>query len=278
MRASIAGVGRSQRGQVTAPRCTGRHGTSELGPAQAWTAARPRRTPPSPVPRCGLRTVGPARNTAGGHCGSDARSLTRCASTAGSASGRLRTSWDRPISTETVDDAARHGHYRYLAHALAGFDLMDADPIIEGARTIRSCSRASPTPASAKRPTLTGPCNCLDSRATSAAGPRRHPDLEATPPPSPTTSTPMLSKSNRDSRTSRTIPSVVSAIMWYSSEMWLPEEPRPVAACRLKFRDGSTQAGSPSARSVTAGLHTLRDLPTLLGRVALLHVGCVAEH
>ena len=39
----------------------------------------------------------------------------------------LRTGWDQPISAETVDDAARLGHY-YLAHALAVFDLMDADP------------------------------------------------------------------------------------------------------------------------------------------------------
>ncbi len=47
----------------------------------------------------------------------------------------LRTGWDQPITTDTVDNAARLGHY-YLAHALAVFDLMDADPVVEGARGI----------------------------------------------------------------------------------------------------------------------------------------------
>ena len=47
----------------------------------------------------------------------------------------LRDGWDQPISTDTVADAARLGHY-YLAHALAVFDLMDTDPTLDRARTI----------------------------------------------------------------------------------------------------------------------------------------------
>lgn len=47
----------------------------------------------------------------------------------------LRDGWGRAVATGTVEAAARLGDY-YLAHALAVFDLMDADPVLEGARTI----------------------------------------------------------------------------------------------------------------------------------------------
>ena len=49
--------------------------------------------------------------------------------------GHLRDGWGRAVATRTVEAAARIGEY-YLAHALAVFDLMDADPVVEGARTI----------------------------------------------------------------------------------------------------------------------------------------------
>jgi hypothetical protein len=47
----------------------------------------------------------------------------------------LRTGRDAEISTDTVEAAARLGHY-YLAHTLAVFDLMHADPVVDGAHTI----------------------------------------------------------------------------------------------------------------------------------------------
>jgi hypothetical protein len=47
----------------------------------------------------------------------------------------LRDGYDRPVAVETVQSAARLGHY-YLAHALAVFDLMDTDPTLDRARTI----------------------------------------------------------------------------------------------------------------------------------------------
>jgi len=47
----------------------------------------------------------------------------------------LRDGWVHAIGTDTVEDAARLGHY-YLAHALAVFDLMHADPVVDGAHTI----------------------------------------------------------------------------------------------------------------------------------------------
>lgn len=43
--------------------------------------------------------------------------------------------WNRPISGSTVEAAARLGHY-YLAHALAAFDHMGADPLVDDARAV----------------------------------------------------------------------------------------------------------------------------------------------
>jgi hypothetical protein len=40
----------------------------------------------------------------------------------------------RPVSADTISNAARLGTY-YLGHALATFDLMGADPLIDHART-----------------------------------------------------------------------------------------------------------------------------------------------
>ncbi|MGH2875684.1 MAG: YfjI family protein [Sciscionella sp.] len=47
----------------------------------------------------------------------------------------LRDGRQRPIDSETVEAAARIGHY-YTAHALAVFDLMGADPTIDDAHVI----------------------------------------------------------------------------------------------------------------------------------------------
>jgi replicative DNA helicase len=43
--------------------------------------------------------------------------------------------WNRPVDAATVDAAARVGHY-YLAHALAVFDHMGADPLVDDARAV----------------------------------------------------------------------------------------------------------------------------------------------
>ena len=43
--------------------------------------------------------------------------------------------WTRPLDVATIDAAARLGTY-YLAHALAVFDLMGSDPLVEDARTV----------------------------------------------------------------------------------------------------------------------------------------------
>jgi len=47
----------------------------------------------------------------------------------------LRTGWTQPVPPGYVDAAARIGHY-YLAHALAVFDTMAADPVIDDVRTV----------------------------------------------------------------------------------------------------------------------------------------------
>jgi replicative DNA helicase len=46
-----------------------------------------------------------------------------------------RDALTRPISVQTVQSAARLGHY-YLGHALAVFDLMGADPMVDNARHV----------------------------------------------------------------------------------------------------------------------------------------------
>jgi hypothetical protein len=51
------------------------------------------------------------------------------------AAGTLRTGWAQPIPATDVDAGARLGHY-FLAHALAVFDTMSADPIIDDARAV----------------------------------------------------------------------------------------------------------------------------------------------
>ncbi len=43
--------------------------------------------------------------------------------------------WNRPVPASTVDAAARLGHY-YLAHALAVFDHMGADPLVDDGRAV----------------------------------------------------------------------------------------------------------------------------------------------
>jgi len=49
------------------------------------------------------------------------------------AAGTLRSAWAQPIPATYVDAAARLGHY-FLAHALAVFDTMGAEPVIDDAR------------------------------------------------------------------------------------------------------------------------------------------------
>jgi hypothetical protein len=47
----------------------------------------------------------------------------------------VRDGWTQPIEAATVDAAAQIGHY-FLGHALAVFDLMGADPLINDARHV----------------------------------------------------------------------------------------------------------------------------------------------
>lgn len=47
----------------------------------------------------------------------------------------VRDGYAAPITVATLDAAARLGHY-YLTHALATFDLMGADPLLDDARTV----------------------------------------------------------------------------------------------------------------------------------------------
>jgi replicative DNA helicase len=47
--------------------------------------------------------------------------------------GNLRNGWTQPITTDTITAASQLGHY-YLGHALAVFDLMGTDPLIDYAR------------------------------------------------------------------------------------------------------------------------------------------------
>lgn len=49
--------------------------------------------------------------------------------------GHPRDGWNRAVDAGTLDAAARLGHY-YLAHALAVFDHMGADPTTDDARTV----------------------------------------------------------------------------------------------------------------------------------------------
>jgi replicative DNA helicase len=49
--------------------------------------------------------------------------------------GNLRDGWARPITPNTIAAASQLGHY-YLGHALAVFDLMGADPLIDHARHV----------------------------------------------------------------------------------------------------------------------------------------------
>jgi replicative DNA helicase len=49
--------------------------------------------------------------------------------------GSLHTGWAQSLPARVVDDAVRVGHY-YLAHALAVFDTMAADPVVDDARAI----------------------------------------------------------------------------------------------------------------------------------------------
>ena len=86
----------------------------------------------------------------------------------------------RPISADTIHAAARIGHY-YLGHALAVFDLMGADPLIDHARAAldwiartgdqpspaASCSRPCLAAGSARSPTSTPCSTCSTNTATS---------------------------------------------------------------------------------------------------------------
>ncbi|GAA2870973.1 hypothetical protein GCM10010472_30400 [Pseudonocardia halophobica] len=47
----------------------------------------------------------------------------------------LPTAWAQPVPVRAVDAAARLGHY-FLAHALAVFDRMGADPVLDDARAL----------------------------------------------------------------------------------------------------------------------------------------------
>ena len=77
----------------------------------------------------------------------------------------LRTGWDQPISAETVDDAARLGHY-YLAHAPAVFDFMNADPVIEGARAVLDWITRTGTLRFTRRQLFTGISRARFRKAT----------------------------------------------------------------------------------------------------------------
>ncbi|MGW6505111.1 YfjI family protein [Nonomuraea angiospora] len=51
--------------------------------------------------------------------------------------GRIEDGWRHPISAETVNAAIALGQY-FIAHALATFDAMGADPDLEAARTVHA--------------------------------------------------------------------------------------------------------------------------------------------
>jgi len=114
---------------------------------------------------------------------------------------QLRTGWQTPIEAAAVDAAAALGDY-FLAHALAVFDTMHTDPVLDGARTIldwitrtgvqrftrRQLFTGISRAASAKPPTSTNPSPCSNSTATSAEAQTLNPPAAA-PPRRPTTST-----------------------------------------------------------------------------------------
>jgi hypothetical protein len=59
-------------------------------------------------------------------------------------------SWNRPVDAGTIDAAARVGHY-YLAHALAVFDHMGADPLVDDARAVLGWIRRAGAPRFTRR-------------------------------------------------------------------------------------------------------------------------------
>lgn len=101
----------------------------------------------------------------------------------------LRTGWNQPISTDTVDAAARLGHY-YLAHALAVFDLMHADPVVEGAHTILGWITRTRSERFTRRQLFTGISRARFRKATDLDQPlqllEQHGYLRRGPTPPPT--------------------------------------------------------------------------------------------
>jgi replicative DNA helicase len=62
--------------------------------------------------------------------------------------------WDHPITGDTFHDAEQLGRY-YLAHALAAFDLMGADPDLEAARTVLTWIQRTGAPTFTRRDAFT---------------------------------------------------------------------------------------------------------------------------
>jgi len=100
----------------------------------------------------------------------------------------LRDGWVHAIGTDTVEDAARLGHY-YLAHALAVFDLMHADPVVDGAHTILDWITRTHTQRFTRRQLFTAISRARFRKATDLDQPlqllEQHGYLRrgATPPP-----------------------------------------------------------------------------------------------
>ena len=115
------------------------------------------------------------------------------------------------LDGDTVDAAAHLGHY-FLAHALATFEHMGADPLTEDAQHVldwitrtstagspsANCSTPWPAAASARSPTSTPPSS--SSKATATSAPNRSPPdparAAAGRAPRPTTSTPYITPQN----------------------------------------------------------------------------------
>jgi len=67
----------------------------------------------------------------------------------------LRDGWGRPITADTLARAATLGRY-FAAHALAAFDDMGADPVVEEARVVLAWLRKHAAPRITKRDVFSG--------------------------------------------------------------------------------------------------------------------------
>ncbi|MGH2803329.1 MAG: DUF3987 domain-containing protein, partial [Thermoleophilaceae bacterium] len=100
----------------------------------------------------------------------------------------LRHGFDQPISTDTLQAAARLGHY-YLAHALATFDLMHADPTVDAAHTILDWITRTHTPRFTRRQLFTAISRARFPKTTDLDAPltllENHGYLRRVPTPTP---------------------------------------------------------------------------------------------